>query len=96
MLALLQGCAGGLAGVLEAEGGRGFVRPERATLAWAGLTLRAAAQWPATGQLALRARLDGRINLVRPTPEISGPSAYRGPVGVLGADIGLDFLWRIH
>lgn len=93
-LAVLQGCAGGLAGVLDAEG-RGFARDQPATLAWAAFTLRAAAQWPASGALALRARADGRVNLLRPAPEAPEPRGFSAPVGVLGADLGLDILWRV-
>jgi hypothetical protein len=92
---ILQGCLGTVAGVLAAEG-RGFVRRENATFAWAGVTLRAAAQWPSTGALALRAHIDGRVNLMRPAPEVHDAGAFKAPVGVFGADLGLDILLRVN
>jgi hypothetical protein len=92
--AIFQGCSGAVAGLLNAEG-RGFAQNTPAQLMWVGLLLRAAAQWPARGALALRARADARVNVLRPEPAAGDPNGFTAPVGTLGADIGLDLLWRL-
>jgi hypothetical protein len=87
-------CTGAVGGILVGEG-RGFVRNAHAQLAWTALKLRAAVHWPTQGRLALRAHVDGHVNIVRPAPEAPDPDGLLSPVGLIGADVGLQLLWRL-
>jgi hypothetical protein len=90
---IVQACSGGVAGLQRVEG-LGFASNRRVTLGWIAWKLRAAAVWPARGAFALRLHVDGRINLLRPSPRAPDPGGIVDTLALLGGDIGLQILWR--
>jgi hypothetical protein len=94
---IAQGCAGVSAGVVHAEGVRGFDRQFEDDMLWLGGNTRATLEFPASGAVAARLALDAWVNWVRPELRVrrTGLQDASHDTDLLGGSIGGEIIVRL-